>query len=179
MKLKLNLRNAKTKSRRPSKRSIFVTKPFQTLRANRRAINAVISNIILIAAVIAVGFAVLVWSQYQSAHYQTEYSSEVNANIAQVQEKVVFEYVAHVGNQLKVYLINCGTQNVNITTVYVNSNQNFTNVSLIDLSTNAPTSGNLLNVGEQAYFTVGPVSDPYVYTVKIKTERGSTFVRTL
>jgi len=174
MKLNLSLRNAKTKSRHCSKRSIYVTKQFQTLRANKRAINAVISNLILIAAVIAVGFAVLFWSQYQSANYQMEYSNDVNANIAQVQEKIAFQYVADVGGTLKVYLLNYGLQNVTIQKVFINGLENSTAVVLHPLGNEASVVPSI-NVKAQAYFTIAPSgSSPYVVT--IVTGRGSTFV---
>lgn len=174
MKLNLRHRNAETESSRHSKRKAFVVAPFQRLRANRRAINAVISNIILIAAVIAVGFAVLVWSQYQSANYQMEYSNDVNANIAQVQEKIAFQYVADVGGTLKVYLLNYGLQNVTIQKVFINGQENSTAVVLHPLGNEASVVPSI-NVKLQAYFTIAPSgSSPYV--VNIVTGRGSTFV---
>ncbi len=177
MKLNLRLKPSKRKLRHTSNRKTSAYNPFQSVFTNKRAINAVVSNLILVAAVIAVGFAVLVWSQYQSAKYQTEYSTDVNANIAQIQEKVVFEYIAHneTGRELVVFLQNCGTQNVNITRVFVNTGQNFTGVTLMRLGTRNPTADNLLHIREEAYFTI-PVSDLTVYTVKIETWRGSTFV---
>lgn len=172
MKLNLRLRNAETS--RHHKRKAFAAKPFQTLRANRRAINAVISNIILIAAVIAVGFAVLVWSQYQSANYQMEYSNEVNGNIAQVQEKIAFQYVANVGGVVKVYLLNYGIQNITIQKVFINGIENSTAIVLHPLGNEAAVVPSI-NVGEQAYFSIAPSgSSPYVVT--IVTGRGSTFV---
>jgi hypothetical protein len=178
MDMKLNLQlKPKRKIRKSPKRSILAVKPLKSVMTNRRAVNAVISNIILIAAVIAVGFTVLIWSQNQSAKYQMEYSSDVNSNIEQIQEKVVFEYVVHneTSNELIVYLLNCGVQSVNITRVYVNTGQNFTSVPLIGLGTGAPTVDNLLHVREEAFFTI-PVLNLPIYTVKIETWRGSTFV---
>jgi hypothetical protein len=174
MKPNLKLRKAKTKSKHAAKISILAAIPFQTLRSNRRAINAVISNLILIAAALVVGFVVLAWSQYQSANYQTQYSNDVNSNIAQIQEKVVFEYVVHVGSELRVYLMNCGIQNVTIHDVYINTNQHLTSVTLVQFG-GTPTADNTLHVDEQAYFSV-PVADSTSYVVKIVTGRGSTFV---
>ena len=124
MKLNLQLKRGKRRLRRLSKRSVFAARPLQALTANRRAINAVISNLILIAAVLAVGFTVLIWSQYQSANYQMQYSEDVNNNIAQVQEKIIFQYVGNTGGSLKVYLLNCGSQNVTVSEVFVNGQKN-------------------------------------------------------
>ncbi len=174
--MKLNLRhtNAERKSSRHSKPRTFAIKPLQALRTNRRAINAVISNIILIAAVIAVGFAVLIWSQYQSANYQMEYSNEVNGNIAQVQEKIAFQYVANASEGLKVYLLNYGIQNVSIQKVFVNGQENSTAIVLHPLGSELSVVPSI-NVNAQAFFTIAPSgSSPYVVT--IVTGRGSTFV---
>ncbi len=174
MKLNLGHRNAKIKSSRHSKRRTFAIKPLQPFRTNRRAINAVISNIILIAAVIAVGFAVLIWSQYQSANYQMEYSNEVNGNIAQVQEKIAFQYVANSGGVLKVYLLNYGIQNVTVQKVFVNGQENSTAIVLHPLGSELSVVPSI-NVNSQAFFTIDPSgSSPYVVT--IVTGRGSTFV---
>ncbi len=176
MKLNLRHRNAEIKSSRHSKRRTFAIKPLQALRTNRRAINAVISNIILIAAVIAVGFAVLIWSQYQSANYQLEYSDEVNGNIAQIQEKIVFQYVVREANgNLSVYLLNCGSRDVNISQVYVNGNNCSTAFTLHPFG--AGTSVVPIGVGAQAKIDiVVPISVSSPYVVKIVTVRGSNFV---
>jgi hypothetical protein len=178
MKLSIRLNNAKKKPK-TAKRSTFITKSFQALVANRRAISAVVSNMILIGAVISVGLVVLAWSQYQSANYQMNYTNDVNENIAKVQEKVVFEYVVHndVSRELKVYLLNCGIQNVTIHDVYANVNnvdQHFTNVNLVQLD-GSPWADNVLPVNKQGYFSV-TVSGSGTCIVRIITGRGSTFV---
>jgi len=149
--------------------------PIRALVKNKRAVNAVISNIILIAAVLIVGFTTLFWSQYQSSTYQMQYTNDINSEIGQLQEKVVFEYVVNVGGgQLRVYLLNCGKQNVTIRDVFVHSQRNITNIVLRRFD-GTPTVDNTLHVGEQAYFTTA-ASGTTPYLVKIITGRDSVFV---
>ncbi len=174
MKLNLKRRSPTSKSHITAKRSKPFAFTLHSLKTNRRAINAVISNLILIAAVLAVGFVVLIWSQYQSADYQMEYSNEVNSNIAQVQEKLAFQYVINAGGTLKVYLLNNGIQNVTIQEVLVNGVKNSTSIVLHPLGSPASVVSSI-NVGEQAFFSIAP-SGPSPYIVKIETGRGSTFV---
>ncbi len=174
MKLSLQRKRTTKRVRQTLKQHVFAIAPVHKLIKNRRAINAVLSNIILIAAVIVVGFAVVSWSQYQSSSYQTQYTGDVNASIEQLQEKVIFEYVKVSGTQLNVYLLNCGTQNITIKEAYVNGHKNSTNID-IRLFGGTPTLNNTLHVGEEAYFSITP-SGPSPYLVKIVTLGGSTFV---
>ena len=174
MKLSLQRKRATKKIRQTVEQHVFAIAPVHKLIANRRAINAVLSNIILIGAVIVVGFAVISWSQYQSSSYQTQYTGDVNASIGQLEEKIVFEYVVNVSStQLKVYLLNCGTQNVTLKEVSVNGVRNSTAISLYQLG--PETSIPSLDVGAQGFFSVS-TSGSSPYYVKIVTGRGSTFV---
>ena len=179
MKLNLKLKKTKTNSSHTAKWSKFVG-PIQILRTNRRAINAVLSNLILIAAVLAVGFTVLIWSQYQSANYQMQYSGDVNANIAKVQEKIVFQYVVREADgHLSVYVLNCGSRDVTILQVYVNGHNCSSAFTLSPFGSG--TSVVPLGAGAQAKIDItvptlvpSPISSPYL--VKIVTERGTNFV---
>ena len=174
MKLSLQRKRAAKELRQTLKQHVFAIAPVHKLITNRRAINAVLSNIILIGAVIVVGFAVVSWSQYQSSSYQTQYTGDVNASIEQLQERIVFEYVVKVDStHLKVYLLNCGLQNVTINKVYVNSGAG-TAIDLHPLDAESTTVSSL-NVGEEAFFWV-PLSGSSPYLVKIVTGSGSTFV---
>jgi predicted PurR-regulated permease PerM len=148
--------------------------PIRAFLKHKRAVNAVISNIILIAAVLIVGFTTLFWSQYQSSTYQMQYTDDINSEIGQLQEKVVFEYVVPVGGNLRVYLLNCGKQNVTIREAFVNSQRNITNIELRRFD-GTLTINNTLHIGEQAYFTIA-LSGSSPYLVKIITGRDSTFV---
>ena len=176
--MKLNLQHKRAKKKPKSNkqalaRSIFAVVPVRKLIKNKRAVSAVISNMILIAAVIVVGFAVLDWSQIQSSNYQKQYTGVINANIEQLQEKIIFEYAVVNGTQIHVYLLNAGTVgDVTIAAVFVNGEHN-SNITLHPFEGTSPIPS--LNVGAQAYFSVlTSGSSPYI--IKIVTGRGSTFV---
>jgi hypothetical protein len=153
----------------------------QNLFKSGRAVSAVISNLILIGAVIAVGFSMLVWAQSQSSSYNNQYSQAVSADINQTKERIVFEYVYYdnVKNNLTVYLMNSGTiGNVNIMTVYVNSTP-YSTINLKLLSTGAPTSS--LGTSQEGYFSISPSPSLPLgknYSIDVITRRGSSFVST-
>jgi flagellar biosynthesis/type III secretory pathway M-ring protein FliF/YscJ len=89
---------------------------------NRRGVSAVISNLILIAAVIAVGFTVLVWSQTQSSNYTNMYGNAIKSDTDQLRERLAFEYIHYDSTSLTVYLMNSGTiGDVSIASVYVDN----------------------------------------------------------
>jgi hypothetical protein len=153
---------------------------------NKRAVSAVISNVILVGAVIAVSFAVLLWTQYQSSAYNNEYSEAMNADIAKLKERLAFEYVFYDGGDLTVYLMNCGTiDNVTATTVYV-----CTSTGEVIAVTSKPTLMYLngtqiadqdLDRNEEGYFVLSSLDDLETgigYSVRVVTERGSTFDHT-
>jgi len=152
---------------------------------NKRAVSAVISNVILVGAVIAVSFVVLAWTQYRSSAYNDDYSEAMNADIAKLKERLAFEYVFYnqSGSKLSVYLMNCGTiDNVTIQTAYIRNNtwfKTFTK-SEIDLKFLNETSTESLSIGEEGYFVLSSVSlvAGKSYSVRVVTRRGSTFDRT-
>ncbi|MCJ7469826.1 hypothetical protein MUO74_04910, partial [Candidatus Bathyarchaeota archaeon] len=91
---------------------------------NKNAVSAVISNMILVAAVIAVGFSMLAWTQSQSSNYTNQYGRAISSDINQLQERITLEwtyYNSTVPKNLTAYLMNSGTVNVTIQTVYVGS----------------------------------------------------------
>jgi hypothetical protein len=148
---------------------------------NRRGISAVISNLILIGGVIAVGFSVLLWSQAQSSSYTASYVNAIRSDTDQLRERVAFEYIQYNNNtgNLTVYLMNSGTiGNVSIANVYVNN-----------IAYGAPvlyllngTSTNSLNATQEGYFVVSIPSLSSAlgnnHPITIITGRGSSFVAT-
>jgi len=69
-----------------------IRKVFELLHG-KRAVNAVISNVILTGAVIVVSLVVLLWAQYRSSAYNEQYGEAMNADIARLKERLAFEYV--------------------------------------------------------------------------------------
>jgi hypothetical protein len=94
------------------------------LLRDKGGVSAVISNVILIGAVIAVGFSVMAWTYSQSSVYQAQYKQSVNSDIDMLRERVSFEYVFYdnTAKTLSVYLMNSGqVSNVNFTTIYISN----------------------------------------------------------
>lgn len=146
---------------------------------NRRGISAVISNLILMAAVIAVGFAMLAWSQSEAANYNSQYGNAVKSDTDQLRERVTFEYIYynHTGNILKVFLMNSGTiGNVSIANVYINNTSYGTRA--LNLLSNTPTSS--LNATQEGYFSIPSLSLALGKNcpIMIVTGRGSNFAAT-
>jgi predicted PurR-regulated permease PerM len=148
------------------------------LYKNKRAISAVISNLILIAAVIAVGFVVVVWSQTQSSNYTNMYGNEINSQTNQLRERLAFEYMHYNSTGLTVYLMNSGTiGDVSVARVYVSNDTYAPTLHL--LSTNAQITS--LNATQEGYFSIIPSTSlaPGVnYPITVVTGRGSSFVAT-
>lgn len=146
----------------------------------RRAISAVVSNVILAGAVIAVSFVVLFWARYRASAYNEQYGEAMNADIARLNERLAFEYIFYNEGNLTVYLMNCGTvNNVTIQTVYVGNSTWFIPFSSIGLKFLNGTSTNDLDIDEEGYFVLSSVSlAGKSYSVRIVTGRGSTFDRT-
>lgn len=157
---------------------------FSRLFKSRSAVSAVISNLILIAAVIAVGFTALGWTYSASNSYVAQYGNSVRSNSEQLAENLAFEYAYynHSGttNSLSVYILNCGKINaVNLTAAYV-ANANWTNSTFtiaLKWLNGTSISSNHLDMGQEGYFVWPAIvlSQGNSYTVKITTWRGSSF----
>ena len=153
----------------------------------RRGVNAVISNVILVGAVIAVSFVVLLWAQYRSSAYNEQYGEAMNADIAKLKERLAFEYVFYnqSGSSLWVYLMNCGTiDNVTVKTVYVSNSAGelkvFSNITLMHFN-GVEIADQDLDRGEEGYFVLSSLDGLMAgtsYSVRVVTGRGSTFDHT-
>jgi len=162
------------------------TKILKLLR-ERRAVSAVISNVILIGAVIAVGFAVVAWTYSRSSAYMTQYSESVNSDVDKLRERVSFEYVFYnnTAKSLSIYLMNSGkVGNMNFTTVYVSNTSwvgTFPSIQFqLKFLNGTSTPG--LALGQEGNFVISlssiPLTQGNVYTVKVVTWRGSSFENT-
>lgn len=152
---------------------------FSRLFKSRSAVSAVISNLILIAAVIAVGFTALGWTYSASNSYVAQYGNSVRSNSEQLAENLAFEYAYYNGtaNSLSVYILNCGKINaVNLTAAYV-ANATWTTSTFTITLNGTSISSNHLDMGQEGYFVWPAIglSQGNSYTVKITTWRGSSF----
>ncbi|MCJ7424426.1 hypothetical protein MUP01_09200 [Candidatus Bathyarchaeota archaeon] len=153
----------------------------QKLLRDRGGVSAVISNVILVGAVIASGFTVVAWTNSRSNAYITQYSESINSDVDKLRERVSFEYVFYndAAKNLSVYLMNSGkADHMNFTTVYVSSNASppvtFTSIQLKFLN-GTPTPD--LGVSQEGYFALSSITlqQNSTYTVKVVTRRGSSF----
>lgn len=157
------------------------------LLRERRAVNVVISNIILTGAVIVAGFVVLFWAQYRASVYNEQYSEVLNADIARLKERLAFEYVLfdQSDGDLSVYLVNCGTINeTTVETVFVSTSTGrlvevFSNVTLMHFNGDEIADQDL-DRGEEGYFVLSSLDlvTKNSYSIRIVTGRGSTFDHT-
>jgi hypothetical protein len=150
------------------------------LLKSRRAVSSVISNIILVAAVITVGFVALGWTYSTSNSYVVQYGNSVQSDSDKLAESIAFEYIFYNGSakSLSVYIMNCGKVGaVNLRAAYVSNASlvlsNFTIASALKLLNNASR----LDIGQEGYFVWSPIvlQGNTSYTVKITTWRGSFF----
>ncbi len=151
---------------------------------NRKAVNAVISNLILLVAVVAVGFSVLAWAQGQSADYQKSQTNLITRDINQLQERISLENVYYNASgvpskTLNIYLMNSGTVNVTIQTVYLSSSPSNLSFTLKTFN-NQVIASKTLNAASgqtEGYIEVATAQNlSGNYTATIITSRGSTFV---
>ena len=149
---------------------------------DRRAMNNVISAVILTGAVIALSLAVFSWSESRSLDYSREFGETVDAETARLKEKLVFEYVFYGDPSFDVslYVLNCGTiGDVQIRRVYVVKSvvlESFSTPTLYLLS-GVQIPDQDLDVGEEGHFVLSltsALSSGY-YSIRIVTVRGAIF----
>ena len=157
----------------------------QLLLRNRHGVSPVIANIILVATVISVGFAVLAWTYSTSSAYTTQYGTSVSSDVDKLRERVAFEYIFYNSTaspkNLTVYIMNFGqVGNVNVTTVYVSNSSWLATFSSPQLKFLNTTQTSYLNAGQEGYFVISSITlqTGTSYAVKIVTWRGSIFEST-
>jgi archaellum component FlaF (FlaF/FlaG flagellin family) len=99
--------------------------PLQLLVNNRRAVSTAISSIIMVAAVITVGLAVLAWANNNFASQQQESTAFFNSQNELMRENFVIEDVwFHPSTSEKdvdVTLRNVGNVDMNVTAIHFNA----------------------------------------------------------
>jgi hypothetical protein len=155
---------------------------------DKRAVNAVISSVILTGAVLTVSFSVLIWTQSQASTYNDQFSDAVNSDINMLKERLSFEYIFYnrAGGALTVFLLNSGTiGNVTLPTVYVKNSTWLVSFSgaQINLKFMNGTSYLIsqgLDVKGEGYFSLPSITlvAGKIYSVRVVTGRGSSFENT-
>lgn len=151
--------------------------------SDRRAVNVVLSNVILASAVVALGLVVQIWAYQRSLAFNVEYANVVEDEIACIKEKLVIEHIFYNTSkkELTVYLLNCGKSNdVSLASIYLSDgswSQSFYDIELRFM--NGTLTQNL-DVGEEGYLKLSVDLTPFyqIYTIRIMTERERLFVET-
>ena len=151
--------------------------------ANRRAESAVISSMILVAAVIAMGFAVLVYANSKASIFAQEYGDTVSSDISKLNEGIAFENVLYISTSrtFALYFLNYGAaNNVKVSTIYLGNSSWQETFSEVQLKYFNGTETPALGFGEEGYVLLESMilTKGTVYTVRITTERGSVFGKT-
>lgn len=158
--------------------SVIGFTPIHMLVKNRRATSAVVSNLILIAAVIVVGFVALGYARSTSNNYQTQYGQTVNSDIDKLKETLSFEYAFYnsTSKNLYVYFLNSGTTNVKVDMVFLSTSSQNVTFSMY-YKNGQPDPTHIINIGQEGYivYNTNTSLSSGIYTVKLTTGRGSSF----
>ena len=153
------------------------------LTRNKRAVSAVVSNMILIAAVITIGLIALAWSQNQSATYQKTQGAVINDKIYQLKERLSLEYINYTtAGTLKIYVINTGLVNVTISGLYLSDSP----ATSLSFQAKEIVGGTIISpprfgtaANKEGYIEVAhSLTFGNSYSATIITQGGSTFVYT-
>ena len=92
-------------------------------RSSKRGISPVISNLILLAAVLGAGMFLWWFALTRTSIATTDYANTVSDGIEKVEERFVIEHVQIVQDDsnydVKIWIYNYGKINVNITDIYL------------------------------------------------------------
>ena len=155
-----------------------------SLLFSKRAVSVALSTMIITAGVVAMGIAVLYWTYGVGNLANKQYSDSVTVGSNAVVERLTFEYIAYSGSEVTVNMLNWGkANNVSIARVYIYDNahnvvSSSNNIELLNITSKEPIQYNMLNAGDEGYFTIGPISQlqsSSYYTIRVVTERGRNF----
>ena len=157
-----------------------VNSRIRNLLLNRRGVSTVISEMIMVTAVIVAGFAVLSWASSRSSDANQQYANTTQTNVDTIGERIALEAIPYSENTLTVYMINCGRSNgVSVRAVYIWDNNSqlvgfYSNLQLNFLN-GTPTSS--LNVGAEGYFVISDLNleQNLYHSIRVETMRGMAF----
>jgi hypothetical protein len=160
-----------------------VERQIRRLHRNKKAISVVVGTVVLTAAVLAMGIAVMYWAQSMGKIANREYSRAVIDNSNAVLERLSFEYISYgAGGQLNINVINSGEANLTVVRAYIwNSLHVAVGTYSVERNTlsftqiGGGTATNAINVGNERCIVVYSILPEDVYTVRIVTQRGRNF----
>ncbi len=154
--------------------------PARLFSRNRRGVSAVISNLILISAVITLGFVALAFANSTSVSYQTNYARSVHEDITKLKESLIFQYAHYAPNDIAVYVLNSGPANVTIKSISINNSPvilSDSNVVIQRMNDSVVIHDFVIGRGVGAEINVRDTSSVHSpeSTIKITTESESNF----
>jgi len=161
---------------------------------DKRALSPIFATVLLASIIIVFGSVAYYYASNITTTTTNDYVSTLSDSQQAMSERIGFENVVYdqSSTALTVYIINCGsTNNIKINSVFIYdashtivgaySGNSISPLTPIDGTTPTPTpiTGNALNVGKEAYFTVtltGPsLTSGSIYTIHLITQSGSYF----
>jgi hypothetical protein len=162
---------------------------------NKRALSPIFATVLLSSIIIVFGSTAYYYASNITTTTTNDYVSSLSNSQQSIAERISFENVIYSQSfpaTLKIYILNSGNANnlkINVVFIY-DSSQNIVGaysgsaisaLNPIDgnIPTPTPITGNALNVGKEAHFTVtlaGPsLISGSIYTVHLITQSGSYF----
>jgi hypothetical protein len=169
---------------------------------DKRALSPIFATMLLAAMILVFGSVAYYYASNVTTTTTNNYVSTLSNSQQAISERIAFENVVYTPSQsspatpatLTVYIINCGSaNNVKINSVFIYDSSNnivgaYSNsISIssfwpIYAGTPSPTpiTGNNLNVGQEAYFTVTlgagtSLTSGSIYTIHLITQSEATF----
>ena len=176
-KTKAVIQKIQTLERKLSLFAICLT-PARLFAKNRHGVSAVISNLILIGAVLTMGLVALAYARSTSIDYQTNYAKTVDSGITKLNESLVFEYAIYGTNNLAVYVMNSGSVDVTISSVSINKSPvSLSHVSIHRMSDNQQVTNFVIGKGVAVKISVQDTSASHAgeNVIKITSRSNSNF----
>ncbi len=172
-----NVQKKTLKMRRKVTARLMGYTPIRMLVKSKRALSPVISNLILIAAVISLGFIALAYARSTSINYQTQYQQTENTDVDKLKETLAFEYVFYNSNgQVQIYVINAGSITLQVDRVYLSNSPNNVTYTMKYMNGTTIEPNHTIGIGvERQIVFVSQALPSGSYTVKVTTIRGSSF----
>ena len=137
----------------------------------RRALSAVVTGAILLAAVSVMGISIIAWANTNLIVHQTELDETFAENHNKINERIIVEHVwfGNTGPSINITMSNTGTLGLNVTEIKIQ------NIDSGQYYTYPQTDGGIIYQGEISFNeTMSWIADT-PYDIFITTDRGNIF----
>ena len=145
---------------------------------SRRGLTPVVSSIIMCAVVLVIGVSVWGVASSSSSIMQTDYFEEVMESVEKIKERFCVENVGYndTTKTLKIWVVNYGEIDVNVTVIRIEVGGNFSYYHPPDGLSKSPPNGVLIPSGGLGYFNADPSGLSLVgksVSIRVDSERGN------